>query len=580
MQLKNEMTYLMWCYNEESRIGDVLAHAVQWADEVLILDKGSTDNTRSICSEYGPKVRFIEIPFSPQGHDDVVAAANLPIHDWIWFGTCSEIPTKKIVTEAKKIIGGNPDLDLVYIPRKIYSFGCDTPDSPWGVIKYPFLINRSRALIANTIHNNFQPRNHSNTAEVTYSETCCVHHFTHATAKGYLSAMAQYFEAESQRPEQSEVIDNALKNLSGRKDLRSLSGSDSFGLECAWRSYWLGVALYGWEQTRNVDVIQKYAKQRKQLLQKEWPSDAVPSVTGQTRSVTGPQENSCKGLEGAFSRSSDRRPNGSTEDFLLHELRGRPIARMVQTLFQVGAHRFQEKKLLFEIFPNLKEVVLFEPLPNLYEALVKQEASDSRIKVLPYAISDRDGTTTFHVSNNDGASSSLLPFGEHKTLFPHVESSCEITVQTRTLGKAIEEHGLSFPDFLFLDVQGAEFQILSSLAPTDLERLKMIYTEASTSEVYIGSRTLDEIKEVLMPEMCFAGYCPLSEDLSSHGNALFVSRNHAWLLMPTEPPRNVEILKENSGGGGFGSLCKRLLSRKMLRSLRKRLRSMERALGG
>jgi FkbM family methyltransferase len=573
------ITFSVFCFNEESRIGDVLDHAVQWADEVLILDKGSTDHSRSICSEYGPKVRFVEVPFSPQGHDDVIAAARLPVNDWIWFGTCSEIPTKKIVSEAKEIISNNPDLELIYIPRKIYSFGCDTPDSPWSIVKYPFLINRSRAIITNTIHNNFQPRNHSKTAEVIYSETCCVHHFTHATAKGYLAAMAQYFEAESQRPEQAEIIDNALKNLDGRKDLRSLLGSDSFGLECAWRSYWLGVALHGWEQLRHINVIEKYAEQRKQLLQKEWSPNIAPSTPQIPQSLRDPQENFRSGLEEAFLRSSNSRLHGSAEDFLLHELRGRPIARMVRTLFQVGAHRFQEKKLLFEIFPNLKEVVLFEPLPELYEALVKQEASDPRIRVFPYAISNCNGITNFHVSNNDGASSSLLPFGDHKNLFPHVGSSCEITVQTITLRKAIEEHGLTFPDFLFLDVQGAEFQILSSLAPADLKLLKMIYTEASTSEVYIGARTLNEIKEILSPEMSFVGYCPLSEEVPCHGNALFTNKSHSWLLMPTEPPRSVESVEKNSTAKGFGAMCRRLLSKKMLRSLRKRLRSIERGLG-
>jgi FkbM family methyltransferase len=580
MQEKIKITFLMGCFNEESRIGDMLEHAVQWADEVLILDKGSTDNTRSICSRFGPKVRFVEVPFSPQGHGDVVAAARIANNDWIWFGTCSEIPTKKLVTEAKEIIYNNPDLELVYIPRKIYSFGCDIPDSPWGIGKYPFLVNRSRVVITNTIHNNFHPRNHSKTAEVTYSETCCVHHFTHATAKGYLSAMAQYFEAESERPEQAEIIENALKNLSGRKDLESLLGTDSFGLECAWRSYWLGVALHGWEKIRNVNVIERYAEQRKQLLRKEWPSNWVPSASEFSELLSEPQSHSCPGLEDAFSRSTNSKLNGFAEDFLLHELRGRPIARMVQTLFQVGAHRFQEKKLLFEIFPNLKEVVLFEPLPHLYDALVTNESSDPRIKIFPYAISNQNGTTTFHVSNNDGASSSLLPFGQHKQLFPHVNNSCEIAVQTRTLGSVIEEHGLTFPDFLFLDVQGAEFQILSSLYKTDLERLKMIYTEASTSEIYIGGRTLDQIKKMLSPEMSFVGYCPLSEDVLSHGNALFASKSHSWLLMPTEPPRTVESLGAGTVTKGFGDMCRKLLSKKMLRSLRKRLRSMERALGG
>jgi FkbM family methyltransferase len=579
MQEEVKITFLVGCFNEESRIGDVLAHAVQWANEVLVVDKGSTDRTRAICQNYAPRVRLVEVPFSPQGNDDTVAASRLPINDWIWYGTCSEIPTKKIVALAKEIIFKNPDLHLLYIPRKIHSFGCDTAESPWGIAKYPFLINRSRVVITNTIHNNFHPHDPSKTAEVPYSKDCCVHHFTHATAKGYLSAMAQYFEAESQRPEQAEVIDNALKNLAGRSDLRPLLGSDSFGLECAWRSYWLGVALHGWERLRGIDVIEKYAAQRRQLLQEEWPNNTPSSNPNIAWPANASQENLCSGLKDAFSPTGENRLHGSDEDLLLHELRGRPLSRMVKTVFQIGTYRFKEKKLLFEIFPNLITVVLFEPLPELFELLLKQEAFDDRIIVLPYTITDTNGTASSWVASDEGATSSILPFRGSKNSSPQVQSSREIIVQTRTLESAIEEHGLSFPDFLFLDVRGAEFQTLSSLKPTDLQRLKMIYTEVSTSEVSLGAQTLDETKASLSAEMCFAGYCPRSTDTPSHGNALFVNRSHSWLLIPTEPPRSVDTFTASPAVKGFGALCRRLFSKKMVRSIRKRLRAIERALG-
>jgi len=62
MKERTKITYLMSSFNEESRIRDVLHHAVLWADEVLILDKQSTDRTLEICSGFGPRVRVVEIP--------------------------------------------------------------------------------------------------------------------------------------------------------------------------------------------------------------------------------------------------------------------------------------------------------------------------------------------------------------------------------------------------------------------------------------------------------------------------------------------------------------------------------------
>ena len=569
----------MSCFNEESRIGDVLHHAVLWADEVLILDKQSTDRTREICDRYGPRVRVVDVPFSPQGHDDVIAACCLSSHDWIWVGTCSEIPTKKIIAAAKEILAQRPYLELIYVPRKIHSFGCDTAENPWGIIKYPFLFNKNRVIITNTIHKNFHPKDKKNTTEIEYSEDCCVHHFTHATAKGYLSAMSQYFEAEKQIPNQAELIDQALSNLEGRPNLQTFAGKDGFGLECAWRSYWLGVALHGWEKLRNIDVVSKYSQQRKALLDRDWASSCGSSSNGleSTPSFADtpqtPLQISLSELLGASSSNVE-----AFDDFLLEELENRPLSRMVTTVYQIGAHRFQEKDLLFRIFPNLKHVVLFEPIPDLYKLLVKQEEADHRIIALPYAISDRNGETSFNLASNDGASSSILAFGKHAEIFPSVSQSGEIRVQTRTLNWCIEEHELPQPDFLFLDVQGAEFLILSSLEWSGLPNLKLIYTEVSKVEIYQGAKTLPEVEEVLSDKMVFAGFCPLSEDANMHGNALFVSRKHHWLLFPPTPPRALSSLEDGYQTNFLSQILTKILSKKIRRSLRKRLKRLELAL--
>ena len=569
-------TYLMFVFNEEARIADILHHAVQWADEVLILDKQSTDRTRAICVEYGPKVRVVEIPFTPQGHDDMVSYCRLAAHDWIWVGPASEIPTRKLVAEARRIVAEQPELDLVHVPRKIYSFGCDTPDSPWGVRSYPFLINRRRTVITNTIHNNFRPQNKANIAKIPFAEDCCVHHYTHATVRSYLAAMTQYFEAESERPDQAELIQDALGRLENRRDLRLLAGRDVFGLECAWRIYWLGAALHAWEKLRAVDVPKKYQALRAAVMEHEWSSSAVPAAAVTSRPA--PPAVAVPDVT-LLNRADSASLKAVGEDQLLLALRGRPLARLVKTLYQIGAHRFQEKKLLFEIFPNLERVVLFEPLPELFALLQAQEQGDPRITVLPYAISEGNGETVFHVASNDGASSSLLPFGQHRQLFPHVQTTRQIQVQTRTLVAAMDEHQLPPPDFLFLDVQGAEFQILATLTSDLLHRLRMIYSEASTVEVYAGSKPLKELERILAADFSFAGYCPLKEQIPSHGNALFVNRSQAWLLLPPEPP-----VPTNADWGAaahqqlWARTLRSILPQKLRRSIRKRLATLSQGL--
>lgn len=48
--------------NEEAQIGRCLASVAGFCDELLVLDTGSTDNTKSIASEAGARVETIEWP--------------------------------------------------------------------------------------------------------------------------------------------------------------------------------------------------------------------------------------------------------------------------------------------------------------------------------------------------------------------------------------------------------------------------------------------------------------------------------------------------------------------------------------
>jgi FkbM family methyltransferase len=213
----------------------------------------------------------------------------------------------------------------------------------------------------------------------------------------------------------------------------------------------------------------------------------------------------------------------SADDLLLR-LKGVDTAKQVRVIYQIGAHRHEEEALLREIFPSLELTVLFEPNPELFEALQKRFAGNSKVQVFPYALSDRNGEVGFFLSNNDGHSSSLLPFGAHRDIFPKVHFEKTITVQTRKLSAVMREANLPAPDFLFIDAQGAEFSILSGVDLPDLQQVKIIYLEASLEEVYKGSLTLDELRLLLDKDFVFGGYAPQSVEFPTHGNALFLHR--------------------------------------------------------
>lgn len=209
---------------------------------------------------------------------------------------------------------------------------------------------------------------------------------------------------------------------------------------------------------------------------------------------------------------------------LMRSLKGRRLSGQLRCLYVIGAHRFDEKSLVDQLFPFLQTICVFEPLPEPRAVLEAMARCDPRLRVFPNAIADFDAPCEFQVTSNDGESSSLLKLGTHAIIFPHVTVLSTITVQARRLSTLIREHDLPPPDALIVDVQGAEYRVLSSIDGDTLAGIRLIYTEVSTEAVYENSRTLAEVEALLAPRFANLGYAPLTPDTPMHGNAVFVRK--------------------------------------------------------
>lgn len=212
------------------------------------------------------------------------------------------------------------------------------------------------------------------------------------------------------------------------------------------------------------------------------------------------------------------------DDGLLRALRGSLLSSQLQVLCVIGAHRFDEIALINRLFPSLRAIYLFEPQAEPLDALYRLAARDPRIKVFPAAVSDTDGTASFHVASNAGESSSLLQLGSHRQHFPHVTMQQSIEVPTRRLDSVLAEHRLEFPDVMIVDVQGAEYMVLKSFSAGVLDHLRLIYTEVSTEAVYESAGLLPQVEELLASRFVNLGFAAINADVPMHGNAVFVAR--------------------------------------------------------
>ncbi len=257
-------------YNEAGRIRTALTHATQWADEVLILDKHSTDETVAIARLFD-KVRVVDVGFSPQGFEDYIANYQFGAHDWTWVFTPGEVPTRGVIEAARRLI--TDAVDVVLIAHKCYSFGIHHPASPWGWSYQPRLFHRGRAKIQNQVHAAVLFEQ-NRVAVVPDQERNHVLHQTHATASAFIRTHADYMQAENLHGDPVALVNRALRT--------AVACDAQFGAHpelqmqhLAWRIYWYGVALHALERQFNRDVPMEYEDRATSELVKQWTASAI-----------------------------------------------------------------------------------------------------------------------------------------------------------------------------------------------------------------------------------------------------------------------------------------------------------------
>lgn len=196
-------------------------------------------------------------------------------------------------------------------------------------------------------------------------------------------------------------------------------------------------------------------------------------------------------------------------------------------IVEAGAYNGADTIELAKIFSDGK-IYAFEPIPNVFTKLKNRTQGCSNVVCFPFALGDQNGDVDIFVSAGHyngasgsiaDASSSLLKPKEHLNLCRSITFEEKIKVPVVTLDAWMSSQNISKIDFLWLDLQGYEYNVLKS-SPSVLKSVKAIYTEVSLTELYEGLVQYDDLKKFLEDE----GFAVLweSDVLYQQKNILFV----------------------------------------------------------
>ncbi|MDN3506143.1 MAG: FkbM family methyltransferase [Simkaniaceae bacterium] len=194
-------------------------------------------------------------------------------------------------------------------------------------------------------------------------------------------------------------------------------------------------------------------------------------------------------------------------------------------VIEAGAHDGEDTYLMSLLWPE-GQIYAFEPDPRTYPELMSNLNDCKNVHTFPIALGTYVGTSNFYLSKPTEAygvagQSSLFPDNPETWPWSWVEIEEQpITVPITTLDDWAEKHGIQKVDFLWLDMQGSEYQMLQA-SPRILKTVTAIKTEYSTKEYYKGTVLFSAFKQFLEEQ----GFYLIEICGETHGDALFIRKD-------------------------------------------------------
>lgn len=116
--------------------------SVAWADEIVVVDSGSTDDTVAIARRFTDRVVVREwLGYAEQKN----VAASLAHHDWVLSLDADERVTPTLAAEIRTLLAGAPICAAYRVPRVAFHLGCWIRTTDWYPDRQTRLYDRRTA---------------------------------------------------------------------------------------------------------------------------------------------------------------------------------------------------------------------------------------------------------------------------------------------------------------------------------------------------------------------------------------------------------------------------------------------------
>jgi FkbM family methyltransferase len=164
------------------------------------------------------------------------------------------------------------------------------------------------------------------------------------------------------------------------------------------------------------------------------------------------------------------------------------------TIIEVGGHIGYVSLYLSSIVGDAGHVYVFEPGINNLPYIKKNVQQVSNVSVIPKAVSNVSGSLPFYIENITGMNNTLLKnysFGTRNAANSFLKAEYhESLVDVTTIDTFIHEHDI-LPEFIKIDVEGAELDVLRGMSSCLLICKPLLMVEVTKHQTGVGELLMD-----------------------------------------------------------------------------------------
>ncbi|NIM05479.1 MAG: glycosyltransferase [Armatimonadetes bacterium] len=182
----NGISVILTCYNEEERIRSCL-ETVSWADEILVVDSFSTDDTLKIAGEFTDRILQRKYDGPASQRNWAIPQARFP---WILVMDADERVTPELKEEIQAIVSSPDTCSGYFIRRRNYFAGKEIRYCGWQRDWVLRLFRRDEGLYEETRSHDYHPG-----VKITGEPRRCravMDHYPYRDLKSYLEKLRRY----------------------------------------------------------------------------------------------------------------------------------------------------------------------------------------------------------------------------------------------------------------------------------------------------------------------------------------------------------------------------------------------------